>query len=236
MKRNWTIWLGALVVGAFLLGAPMRALAQDPKDKIIPSLELDQADVREALKILFKDIGVSYTVAPDVQGTVTVRLKDVPFETALRNILSQVGATYAVEGGVYNIKNRTVDAPVGTTPTDAGLGAKAEKYPVRIPIRYADPQLVALLLGSDKPDFNLQPEYSTLQGGLGSGFGGGGGFGGMGGGFGGGGFGGFGGGGFGGFGGGGYGGFGGGGFGGGGFGGGPSFGGGGLGGGGRGGR
>jgi hypothetical protein len=66
-------------------------------------LTLDNADVRDALREIFKTGKVSYTIAPNVQGTVTVSLKNVSFETALGNVARQVDATYRVEGGVYNV-------------------------------------------------------------------------------------------------------------------------------------
>ncbi len=228
---NTTMKLAMSVVfGIFLMGAfPSIASAQeDISQKQIPSLELDQADVREALRALFKNVSVSYSIAPEVQGPVTVSLKNVPFDVALQNVLRQVDATYRVEGGVYEIVKRAeVTAP---TP-----GEKEDVTPVkttitrRIKIRSADPEFIAMMLGkkAGNQSYEISPEISTLNkgmsmgmggmggggmGGMGGGMGGmGGGMGGMGGGMGMGGFGGGGmGGGMGGFGGGGMGGFGGG--------------------------
>ena len=239
MTNRFKMWVAAALAVGIIAGTPMRALAQaDPRDKIIPSLELDQADVRDALRILFKDVGVSYTLSADVTGTVTVSLNNISFETALRNILTQVNATYRVEGGVYVIINKPVDTGALTgTVDETTLPTRTEALPRRVKIRHADPYLIYVLLNGSF-ELGMQPETSTQAGG-GSG-GGGGGFGGMGGGSGGLGGGGFGGGSSGGFGGGGSsGGFGGGGssggFGGGGFSGGGG-GGGGFGGGGGGGR
>lgn len=215
MKKMQLI-VASVILGGILIGAPVRALAQnDPRDVVIASLQLDQADIRDALKILFRNVGVSYSVDSNVQGTITCDLKNIPFETALRSVLSQVNATYRIEGGVYYIvlKKSESERPGGETTDTAPT--KAENPTRRLHIRSADPALIFTLLSSSmRTDTQLQPEMSTL---IGGGFGGGG-FGGGQGGFGQGGFGqggfGQGGGGFGG------GGFGGGGFGGGGFGGG----------------
>lgn len=210
-----------------LLSAKVYA-QEDPSQKIIPSLELDQADVREAIKILFRNVGVSYSIAPDVQGVVTVSLRNVPFETALQNILKQVNATYRVEGGVYQIIARIEETtgPGNELPTTT----PSAKPPIRkLKIRSADPLFIMMMLQGTQSTTSVWPEMSTVfkTGSLGGGGGfggnqgglGGGGFGGgLGGGLGGGGFGG----GMGGF-GGGMGGFGGGGFGGG-MGGGPGMG------------
>jgi hypothetical protein len=219
MKKLYILVASALV-GSLLLGAPVRALAQnDPRDVVIGSLQLDQADIRDALKILFRAAGnISYSIDSNVQGTITCDLKQVPFETALRSILGQVQATYRVEGGIYYIVPKEIDRPTGDSG-DVATPVKQENPTRRLHIRHADPALIFTLLSQNfRTDTTLQPEISTLVGGgFGGGFGGGG-FGG--GGFGGGGFGGggFGGGGLGGgglggggFGGGGLGGFGGGG-------------------------
>src|SRR5512132_2905959 len=114
MTRNMKFALSALL-GLLLIGAaPIKAIAQtNPGDTNIPSLELDQADVREALRALFRNVSVSYSIAPEVQGTVTVSLRNVTFETALQNILKQVDATYRIEGGVYQIIKK--EAPTGGT-------------------------------------------------------------------------------------------------------------------------
>ncbi|MBI5706436.1 MAG: hypothetical protein HZC36_05545 [Armatimonadetes bacterium] len=204
---------------------PTYVLAQDPQNTIIERMELEQADVREALKILFKQVGdVSYSIDPAVQGTVTVSLKKVPFETALQHILKQVDATYRREGPIYTIIKRETEV-IPKSETQSTPNAPTAKNPIRrIKIRSADPLFIMLMLQGTQST-RIYPEMSSLfnsrrGGGNGGGYGGGG--------YGGGGYGGFGGGGFGG------GGFGGGGFGGGGFGGG-GFGGGGFGGGGYGG-
>jgi len=225
--------VGAVAV-AGVFAAPVSAHAQDLRDKTVPSLELQDAEVRDALRLLFESVGVTnYTIAGDVQGRITVKLTNVPFETALRNVLDQVGATWSIEAGIYQIKKREEPPAPSTGPTTTET-PQSTTVTRKIQIQHADPYLIALLLSGNQ-DFAGYPEYSTEAGGFGNGFGGGGfgggfggngfggGMGGYGGGFGGGGFGG---GGFGG------GGFGGGGFGGGGFGGG-GFGGGGFGGGGR---
>jgi hypothetical protein len=180
---------------AMLTGIPTIAHAQtDPADQIIPSLDLDAVDVREALRALFKSVGVSYSIAPEVQGTVTVNMKNQRFDTVLQNILKQVDSTYRVEGGVYQIIKREEPQP----PTGGGGEAPtttSNKVRRKVFVRHADPQFIATLIGQDKGNtkFDLHPEISTVNNTGGGG--GGGGFGGQGGGFGGSGQGGFGGGG-----------------------------------------
>ncbi|MBX3114024.1 MAG: hypothetical protein KF836_05605 [Fimbriimonadaceae bacterium] len=203
----------AMVIG--LLAAPAPAVAQqDPNNIIIESLELDQADIRDALKVLFRSTSLNYTVAPDVQGVVTVSLKQVPFKTALRGLLQQVDATWREEGNIFNvIRKPEVTAPTTTTPDFGNQNSGSDFFP---PIQLlGDPQTILNIL-MDQAGVGDNPETSSGLGiSAGNGGLGGGGFGGGSGGFGGGGFGGGGfGGGSGGFGGGGFGGGGGGGFGG----------------------
>lgn len=181
MKLRLSLFAISAVLGGLLLSAPMKAVAQtDPSDQVIPSLELDQADVRDALKMLFRTVNLNYTIASDVQGQVTVSLRNVPFETALRNILNQVDATYRREGGVYNIIRREAETVPVTTDQGATFQASEQKPIRRIRINKADPELIRLLLSGDASAFNSSPESSTLI--SGSTGGGNGGFGGSGGG------------------------------------------------------
>ena len=202
MRKNLTYLISAVLMAGLFAFAPVKASAQDIGGQIIPSLELDAADVREALKILFRSVNVSYSIAPDVQGTITVSLKNVPFETALRNILNQVEATYRVEGGVYQIIKREINTPNPTGP-ETGAPPPVSNPVRRLKIRSADPQFIMLML-SGTQSTGIAPEMSTVFNSRGFGGGGFGGGGMGGGGFGGGGFGGGGGWGGGGFGGGGF--------------------------------
>jgi len=217
---RWLIVSGLLLVGAVALA--QEGGQPDLSQKRV-TVKYDQADIRYVLKQLFESVGANYSIDPQVQGTVTVSLTDVPFEVALNTILRQLDLTYRIESGVYYVTIRKPEEP--TTPTTGAAPEEAApqvNLPEKIQLNTANPYLIAALLGATVVPYS-QYELSS-GGGLGGGFGGfGGGFGGFGG-FPGGGFGGFGGyggfgggfGGFGGFGGGfgGFGGFGGGGFGG----------------------
>jgi hypothetical protein len=149
---------------------------EDISQKQIPSLELEQADVREALRALFKNVNVSYSIAPEVQGPVTVALKNVTFELALQNILRQVDATYRVEGGVYEIIKKAEQAGPNinnptTAPTTSTLITR------RIKIMHADPAFIAMMIGKKGGSqvYTSAPESSTLnktQSGGGGGMGG----------------------------------------------------------------
>jgi hypothetical protein len=141
-----------------LAGAPVAAQAQDNKGGNI-SLDMEQVDVREALRALFKSMNLSYAVAPEVQGLVTVNLHNVPLETALQNVLKQVKATYRVVGGVYEIVNR--EDPVFTKTDEPPLTPTQTKQRRRIRINSADPMFLSKLLNGGT-DFTLAPEISTV--------------------------------------------------------------------------
>ncbi|MEQ1934545.1 MAG: hypothetical protein ABL962_11835, partial [Fimbriimonadaceae bacterium] len=171
--------LKSLMVAAMgvtlIVAAPMSFAQNDPRDKVIASLELQSADVRDALQILFKNVEVSYTVAGDVQGTVTVNLKNQTFEVVLNAILKQADATYRVEGGIYNIIKKEVVQP--PTPGDTGgptVNPSDNRRMYKLRIRHADPQYVFNLL-SNRSDFSGEPEISSRPSGNagGGGFGGG---------------------------------------------------------------
>src|SRR5579862_6087362 len=164
MSRNMKLALSAVLGMTMLTGLPIVAQAQtDPGNQIIPSLDLDSVDVREALRALFKSVGVSYSIAPEVQGTVTVNLKNVRFDTALQNILKQVDATYRVEGGVYQIIHREEVTPPGNNNPETAPVA-ANKVRRKVFVRHADPMFISVLIGKDGGQtlFTLSPEISTV--------------------------------------------------------------------------
>jgi hypothetical protein len=175
MKKNFG--LTVLALAAVMAFAPVSISAQqsDPRNQNIPSLDFEQADIRDALHLLFDQVGVSYTVDANVQGTVIAHLKDVTFETALRNLLNQVNATWRVEGGVYNIIVKPVQ---GEGPVQGPVDTPDVQHAiVRIPVKYADPQLIVLMLKGEA-SFDTEPEITNVpqtNGGGGGGLSGGGG-------------------------------------------------------------
>jgi hypothetical protein len=175
MNKTIKLALGLLLGGVMLGGMPISAHAQDDiLTQIIPSLEFQEADVREALRSLFRSKNVSYAIAPDVQGVVNVSLKNVTFETALQNITRQVDATYRIEGGVFNIIRRPVVDNVNLPPDLSNVTANTDNKVVRrIKIRSADPQFIALMIGANQGSQSYQtwPELSTISntGGMGGG-------------------------------------------------------------------
>lgn len=172
-------------LGLVLLGTPTQSIAQgEHLHQIVEKVDLNQSDIRDALRMLFKDSKVSYSINPDVQGQVTARFSDVTLEVALEALLRQVDATYRLDSGVVLILKKELPQPAGPPPTTLPVQRGPEKMVVRIPIQHIDPELLFRLLAGNR-NVNLPSEISKGRPG---GFGGGnGGFGGGGGGFGGGG-------------------------------------------------
>lgn len=104
----------------FLLTSPVSLPPQtvpgDRSSTLVRALDLQSVDVREALRDLFREHLFGYTIATDVQGTVTLSLRNVTFDVALQNILRQVDATYRVNHGFYEVVHRP-DSPA--TPAEA---------------------------------------------------------------------------------------------------------------------
>ena len=102
MPRNWKASLILAAAALALAGAPSASIAQVEAGPPV-NLSLDHADVREALRQLFGQAKLSYIAAPDVQGTVTIYVQNVPFEDALKNLLRQFNAVYRIDSGTYTI-------------------------------------------------------------------------------------------------------------------------------------
>lgn len=67
------------------------------------SLELKDADVKDVLRTFAKITGLNVVVDPDVSGSVTVQLENVPWDQALDIILRINGLDYVVENNVLRV-------------------------------------------------------------------------------------------------------------------------------------
>lgn len=79
-----------------VMGLSMAATAADApkKDNLAPieNLQFQSADIRSVLTFLADYGGVNVVVSPDVQGSVTIKLSDVPWRTAM----DIIGRTYTL--------------------------------------------------------------------------------------------------------------------------------------------
>jgi prepilin-type processing-associated H-X9-DG protein len=142
VNANWKFVGGEVQIE---LNSPALPPKDSNRDALVASIELDGADVRDGLRILFKVQGYSYQISQDVQGTLTCSYKNVPFETVLQGLLRQVDATYRVEGGVYSIV-RKLEVPV------------TETRPISLDEKNADGRAVlAKIFDAMKVSFTIDP-------------------------------------------------------------------------------
>jgi len=67
------------------------------------SLDVKDADVRGVLRLLADTGGINILTSGEVQGTVTTRLLDVPWEQALEAILQLTGLVQERQGNVIRV-------------------------------------------------------------------------------------------------------------------------------------
>ncbi|MBI4355351.1 MAG: secretin and TonB N-terminal domain-containing protein [Candidatus Omnitrophica bacterium] len=67
------------------------------------TVDFKDADIQNVLRILSYKSGMNIIAGPDVQGLVTIRLSDVPWEQALDMILKTYGLAYSREANVIRV-------------------------------------------------------------------------------------------------------------------------------------
>jgi len=87
------------------ISQPVRAQIDSGQSNDI-TIQVTKGDLRRTLRSVFSQAGVSYSISPEVQGLVTVRLRNVTLDNALNTILRQVDATYRIDGGTYQVYAR----------------------------------------------------------------------------------------------------------------------------------
>ncbi len=80
--------------------------AQSVKDALPPgnvNLDFKDADIRNVLRVISLKGGVNIVAGPEVQGTVTIRLQNVPWEAALQVLLKTYGYVFERDGNVVRV-------------------------------------------------------------------------------------------------------------------------------------
>ena len=190
----------SLVAGAVIL-SPTIARAQDTPGTDPASgseasnqsikLNLENADLYSALKLLFAQIKANYTLDPSLrQLSVTVSLTNIPFrialDTLLKSVNSPVPLTYKVENGIYSVLEKKEvlnpdSEPVAPDQTNRGpVKITYKKFYGSTGELHYNSFYIARLLGAKLIPSVVQDQNSGGQSGFGGGgFGGGlGGFGG----------------------------------------------------------
>jgi hypothetical protein len=116
-----------ILAGCLLLcaAAPARSASAASAPNATVTLDLKQTPLHQAIALLFDQLKLQYTVAPDVYNPpITMKVQDMPFSAALRALLRlastrDVPITYRKEGDLYQIENRPPEPPTGPA---LGLG------------------------------------------------------------------------------------------------------------------
>jgi hypothetical protein len=149
--------LGVMVVMACLIALSAQTWAQGTaaEDEHRITLDLRDANIEDALRMIFRDTPYSFTIEPGVTGRVTLSLNEVPFSRALRAILdiNNPKLTYRKEAGdLYVITQQVVaPTPVETQPTIEQPAAEQMVYWIgpggRYELQYLDCRDVAVWFG-----------------------------------------------------------------------------------------
>jgi type IV pilus assembly protein PilQ len=100
------------ILAALLLGFSLIALAPEASaaDKGKIDIDVVNADIRNVLR-LFADVGhVNLVLGDDVSGPVTVRFRNVPWDTAMRSVLSVKGLAMERVGNIVRVQKAEVFA------------------------------------------------------------------------------------------------------------------------------
>ena len=120
MRRRFEGFLATLLLCVFVASssaaesprkrpAKTKAAPAKPADSQSPysgepiSLDLKDADLKDVLRTFAELTKVNIAVDPDVRGSVTVSLHDVPWDQALDVILRMNGLGYVLEGRILRI-------------------------------------------------------------------------------------------------------------------------------------
>lgn len=139
---------------ALMALVPAFASAQsDPFATTLPSVEFRWTEAQEALRRLFAKVNAKYTIAPDVQGWVKLSLKNVSFETALKETLIQSNAVYHLEKGEWIIERDPL----------AARGLAQSRIQREIEDAYGP--LVRTILAGKEPGESLSPQFHLMANG-----------------------------------------------------------------------
>lgn len=124
--NRWEILCCALCSGALSLSS---AIAQETAPAPSPSpassssglisLNVKDAEIHEVLSSFSKRFNIPIIAGPEVKGRVTVLIADVPWETALGQVLDACNLSYVEEGDVIRVVNRSGAAPAAPQAAQA---------------------------------------------------------------------------------------------------------------------
>jgi hypothetical protein len=117
------------------------------------TLDLTNAPVRVAIEAVFKYVPFNHTIASDVDGIVSVSLKDVPFEQALRSILriNSPALTFRrAEGNLYEVivKPTAIETATTAAPETPEVAVEAPRRVQKIVLNFTSAMDIGSLFGA----------------------------------------------------------------------------------------
>lgn len=108
--------------------------ASSTADRI--SLNYKNGDLQNILRLIARVSGVNLVAGPDVRGTVTMELHDVPWEQALSLVLSANGYTYVREGNVLRVisADKVAAEPLAVRIIPVNFAKSDEIVPIVVPL------------------------------------------------------------------------------------------------------
>ncbi|WP_082422822.1 type IV pilus secretin PilQ [Pseudomonas sp. NBRC 111131] len=157
MKRLMT-WLALALV-------PMPLLAATPHRGEPISLNFQDVEVRAVLQVLADYAGINLVASDSVQGNITLRLQDVPWDQALALVLRSKGLARREEGNVLLVAP-AAELAEQTVGARIGQALDAQLQPLRrelLPIHHADAAALAELLLATLADDGILTGRGSLS-------------------------------------------------------------------------
>lgn len=100
-----TVFCTLFIFGIFY---PLSAFGQEdpPAKEGYVTMDFKDADINTVLRLLSVKSGVNIVAGPEVTGTVTARLENVPWEEALEVVLRTYGYVYEKKGNIIRVTTR----------------------------------------------------------------------------------------------------------------------------------
>jgi hypothetical protein len=156
--RSHFVLATALAMAAIWLSGPV--LAQGAEEPPTVTLTLKDANLQQALDLLFRESGYRFQLEGGVSGVVNATLNDVSWDQTLRLILASQDLTYQVQDDVYRITRKPAGGaaaapplPPMATPAErisAGAPLSAPGGDTRlevVKVQFSDPAMLAAIFG-----------------------------------------------------------------------------------------
>jgi len=138
--------------------AAPKSTAKSSKPKpILVNMEFKDADVLSVIRLLAKQSGENMVCDPSVKGTITMALKDVPFETALMLIVKTSGLEYTRLGNIIVVGSADSLKRLPDKLPDPGV-EKGAKLTQVIPLEQAKVSDLITTLTARFPGAEIMPD------------------------------------------------------------------------------